>query len=71
VPGTTVLTDDGGTWERTFSGTSTWSTTDPAHVHDMDFEFVGTGEYEGLRFVATMEGTDYPWSVTGQLEPID
>ncbi len=69
--GTTVLTNDGGTWEGTFSGTSTWSTTNPSHVHDLDFVFVGTGEYEGLQFVATMEGTDYPWNVTGQIEPID
>ena len=69
--GTSVLTNDGGTWEGTFSGTSTWSTTNPAHVHDMDFVFVGTGDYEGLQFVATMEGTDYPWNVTGQIGPID
>lgn len=68
--GTSLLTNDGGTWEGTFSGTSTWSTTDPAHVHDMDFVFVGTGDYDGLQFVATMEGTDYPWNVTGQIEPI-
>ena len=69
--GTTVLTNEGGTWEGTFSGTSTWSTTNPAHVHDMDFVFVGTGDYDGLQFVATMEGTDYPWNVAGQIEPID
>ena len=69
--GTTVLTNEGGTWEGTFSGTSTWSTTNPEHVHDMDFVFVGTGDYDGLQFVATMEGTDYPWNVAGQIEPID
>ena len=69
--GTTLLTNDGGTWEGTFSGTTTWSINNPAHVHDMDFVFVGTGEYEGLQFVATMEGTDWPWNVTGQIEPID
>ena len=69
--GTSVLTNDGGTWEGTFTGTTTWSTTNPAHVHDMDFVFVGTGDYEGLQFVATMEGTGFPWNVTGQIEPID
>jgi len=69
--GTAELTNDGGTWEGTFTGTTTWSGNNPAHAHDMDFVYVGTGDYEGLQFVATMEGTNYPWNVTGQIEPID
>ncbi len=55
----------------TFSGTTTWSAVNPAHAHDMDFVFVGTGDDEGLQFVATMEGTGYPWSITGQIGPVD
>ena len=69
--GTAVIATDGGTWDGTFSGTTTWSTTGPAHVHHMDLFFTGTGDYDGLRFVAEMDGVDYPWDVTGQIEPAD
>ena len=67
--GTSVVTNDGGTWEGTFTGTTTWSTAAPAHVHHFDLVFIGTGDYEGLEFLAEMDGTDYPWDVTGQVEP--
>lgn len=66
--GTSVLTNDDGTWEATFTGTTTWSETEPAHLHHLELVFIGTGEYDGLRFVAEMDGTDYPWAVTGQVE---
>jgi hypothetical protein len=67
--GTSVITNDGGTWQGTFTGTTTRSETEPAHVHHLDLVFIGTGDYDGLRFVAEMDGTDYPWDVTGQVEP--
>jgi hypothetical protein len=69
--GASVITNDGGTWDGTFTGTTTWSDTAPAHVHHIEFVFIGTGDYDGLRFVAEMDGTDYPWAVTGQIEPTD
>jgi Tfp pilus assembly protein PilW len=69
--GTSVITNDDGTWEGTFTGTTTWSDTEPAHVHHIELVFVGTGAYDGLRFVAEMDGTGYPWTVTGQVEPTE
>lgn len=66
--GSSVITNDGGTWEGTFTGTTTWSETEPAHVHHIELVFIGTGDYDGLRFVAEMDGTNYPWAVTGQVE---
>ena len=69
--GTSMITNEGGTWEGTFTGTTTWSETEPAHVHHVELVFIGTGDYDGLRFVAEMDGTNYPWAVTGQVEPTD
>jgi hypothetical protein len=67
--GTSVISNDGGTWEGTFTGTTTWSDSEPAHVHHIELVYIGAGDYDGLRFVAEMDGTDYPWAVTGQVEP--
>ena len=64
-----TLTNAGGTWEGTMEGTSTWSRAAPAHVHVMDGTYLGTGAYEGLRFVQHLEGLDYPWAWTGRIEP--
>ena len=66
--GTSVITNDGGTWEGTFAGTTTWSTTEPTHVHHMDLVYIGTGDYDGFQFVAEMDGYAYPWDVNGQIE---
>jgi hypothetical protein len=66
--GTSLVTNDGGTWEGTFTGTTTWSTAEPDHLHHMDLVFIGTGDYDGLRFVAEMDGYGYPWDVTGHIE---
>lgn len=65
-----TLTNAGGTWEGTMEGTSTWSVTAPAHVHVMDGTYLGTGAYEGLRFIQHLEGLDFPWSFTGRIEPV-
>lgn len=65
-----TITNAGGTWEGTMEGTSTWSTAAPAHVHVMDCTYLGTGAYEGLRFVQHLEGLDYPWAWTGRIEPV-
>ncbi len=64
-----TLTNGDGTWEGTVEGTSTWSVASPAHVHVMDATYLGTGAYEGLRFVQHIEGLDYPMSYTGRIEP--
>lgn len=68
--GTVVITNDGGTWDGTFTGTTTWSTTEPEPVYDIDATYLGTGEYAGLRFVAQAEGTDTTCSMTGRIEPV-
>jgi hypothetical protein len=64
-----TLTNAGGTWEGTMEGTSTWSVAAPEHVHVFDATYLGTGAYEGLRYVQHVEGLDYPWSFTGRIEP--
>ena len=69
--GPITLTNDGGTWEGTCEGTSTWTTSEPAHVHVFDCTYLGTGDYQGLRFVQHLEGIDYPWPYTGRIEPVD
>ena len=64
-----TLTNDGGTWEGTCEGTTTWSTSEPAHVHKFDCTYLGTSDYEGLRYVVHVEGSgDYPWPTTGRIE---
>jgi hypothetical protein len=69
--GTLTIENDGGTWDGTFTGTTTWSLSEPDHVHVIDPTFVGTGDYDGLRYVMVAEGTDYPWAVTGRIEPAE
>ena len=68
-PVSATITNDGGTWEGTCEGTTTWSTSEPAQVHDIDCTFLGTETYEGLRYLEHLEGTDFPWSITGRIEP--
>ena len=68
--GPNTMTNDGGSWEGTCEGTSTWTTTEPDHVHVFDCTYLGSGDYEGLRFVQHLEGIDYPWEYTGTLEPV-
>lgn len=69
--GTSTGTNDGGTWEGTFTGTTRWTTTSPAHMHVIEQTATGTGDYEGLTYVSTIEGTDFPWTVTGEIGPIE
>lgn len=69
--GTTTITNDGGTWTGEYSGTTSWSAEDPEHHHVIDTVLVGTGDYEGLRFVYRLTGGDsFPWDFTGTIEPI-
>ncbi len=69
--GTSTGTNDGGTWEGTFTGTTRWTTTSPAHVHVIEQIATGTAGYEGLMYVSTIEGTDFPWTVSGEVGPIE
>jgi len=72
ISGTVVISNEGGTWEGTVSGTTTWTTINPAHAHDMDAVYLGAGGYEGLRFVMTNEGVDMSdLTTTGRIEPAD
>jgi hypothetical protein len=57
-----------GAWAGVISGTTTWSDTAPASVHVMDLDYLGAGDYEGLRFKGIIEGSDYPWTITGTIE---
>ena len=41
------------------------------YVHEMRQLYLGTGDSEGLRFEGTFSGTDFPWTVTGQIESAD
>jgi hypothetical protein len=68
--GPNTLTNDGGTWDGACEGTSTWTSTEPDHVHVFDCTYLGSGDYAGLRFTQHMEGIDYPWSYTGTIEPV-
>jgi hypothetical protein len=69
--GPAIVTNAGGTWEGTCEGTTTWSTSKPDHVHVFDCTYLGTGDYEGLRYVEHLEGVDFPWPLTGRIEPIE
>lgn len=66
---TMTISNGGGAWEGVVIGTSSWTRDNPLHVHHMSGTLVGTGGYEGLRFVMRMDGSDYPWSVAGTIEP--
>jgi hypothetical protein len=69
--GPNVITNDDGTWDGTCEGTTTWTTSEPEHVHDYVCTFLGTGDYDGLRFVQNTGGVDYPWPYTGTIEPVE
>lgn len=69
--GTSAVHKEGGAWGGVFSGTTTWSDSAPAHVHEIHQVYLGTGDYEGLRFEGTFSGTDFPWAVTGRIESVD
>jgi hypothetical protein len=69
--GTLTIENDGGTWDGTWTGTTTWSLSEPDHVHVIDSTYVGTGDYDGLRYVSVAEGSDYPWTITGRIEPAE
>ena len=65
---TDVIRNEGGSWNGTCEGTTTWSTSSPAHLHIFDCTYLGSGDYTDLRYVAHMEGFDLPWSVTGTID---
>ena len=65
-----VIMNSAGTWEGTGSGTGTWSEGQAVHHHVLDYVLEGTGGYAGLLYRFRMEGYDYPWELTGTIEPI-
>jgi len=71
ISGTVVIANEGGSWEGTVSGTTTW-TPGEAHVHVLDAVYSGAGGYEGLRFVMTNEGVLVSeFTTTGRIEPAE
>lgn len=66
--GTITINNDGGSWEGTFEGTSSWTRSDPGHFHDMDVVLTGSGDYEGLQYVGNFTGVNPPWEMTGTIE---
>ena len=69
--GTVTISNDGGTWQGTVEGTTSWTTSEPVHVHALDSTFLGTGGYDGLRMVFHAAGYSTPWTLTGRIEPVD
>lgn len=69
--GTQKLATEEGVWEGFTFGTSTWSKSEPAHVHNLNAVLYGTGEYEGLVFVGKLTGVNPPWDLTGLIEPVE
>lgn len=69
--GTDKLTTEGGIWEGFTFGTSTWSKSNPSHVHELITVLYGTGDYEGLAFVGRLTGVDPPWDLTGTILPVE
>jgi hypothetical protein len=65
--GTSVLQNDGGAWAGVFSGTTSWSDSEPTHIHEIDLVYLGAGGYDGLQFTGTFTGADYPWAVTATI----
>ena len=66
--GTSVLRNEGGAWAGVVSGT----TGNEAGAQDiMEEVLLGTGEYAGLRFVATVATAVDPNVITGRIEPTD
>ncbi len=66
-----TITNSRGTWEGTAAGTTTWTTADPEHMHNIHYTLLGTGDYEGLQFSFHTRGVDYPWTVTGTITAVE
>lgn len=66
---TSASTNDEASWKGGCTGTTTWTVTDPDHIHDFDCTMIGTGDYAGLRFREHISGGNaMPWEFTGQIE---
>jgi hypothetical protein len=63
--GTQEVVNDGGAWEGNFTGTSIDG------LHEIDGTLIGTGDYEGLQFSYHLEGVEFPWDITGTIEPVE
>ncbi len=66
---TSTSSNEGGSWKGYCTGTTTWTVSEPEHIHDFDCVMVGTGDYAGLRFRDRIVGGEaMPWEFTGQIE---
>lgn len=68
--GTDVLTSEHASWQGILSGIASWDVDKQVHTHTFDVTYLGTGEYEGLRYEVTISEVDAAWSTVGTVEPI-
>ena len=63
--GTTTVRNEAGAWGGVFSGTTRVATDDV-----MESVWLGSGDYEGLRFVGSLVTATEPYVISGRVEPI-
>jgi len=68
--GADTLTTDHASWQGTLLGIASWDVEQQIHTHTFDVAYLGTGEYEGLRYEVTMSGVDSDWTAVGTVESI-
>ena len=64
--GTTTVRNEDGVWAGVFSGTTRAGTGDV-----METVWLGSGDYEGLRFVGTLTTADDPYVISGRVEAVE
>ena len=63
--GTTTVRNEAGAWGGVFAGTTRVATDDP-----MESVWLGSGDYEGLRFVGSVTTATEPYVISGRVESI-
>ncbi|WP_296667819.1 hypothetical protein [Demequina sp.] len=66
--GDLLLTNDNGTWKGVTVGVIENDADGGRNVYSSILE--GTADYDGLRYTLHSDGADWPWDVTGVIEPI-
>jgi hypothetical protein len=67
--GTVIITNDNGSWEGTWEGTSTYGpgAGDEENMYDLEFTMQGNGDYDGLAYAYNVRGKAHPWPLTGTI----
>lgn len=63
--GTTTVRNEDGVWAGVFSGTTRAGTGDV-----METVWLGSGDYQGLRFVGSLATADDPYVISGRVEAV-